>query len=261
MAARIQVRRDTLANWLVVNPILAQGEIGYILDSKEIVVGDGSTSFSNLPRFASGTSASTLLIVEQNVYNDLKTQLESTLNTTMDTKITDFMTQVSNYDLDLTSLVQTESFAPELILAVKNDEHTFLSWNEPYHKMEFDPTVGKFKFSRAQTNSEVRTGTIRPYTNLEGNLLSLIPRGTKLSESNYQGFSWSFQEPSTQLANEGIKDILVLNNVDISGPLSLFVNYQNESKNEIFWDISPQDANIAGFGWNSFEISTILEQY
>ena len=45
---RIQIRRDTLANWLAVDPILADGEIGYIKDSNNIKIGNGVNKFSQI---------------------------------------------------------------------------------------------------------------------------------------------------------------------------------------------------------------------
>jgi hypothetical protein len=45
---RIQIRRDTLANWLAVDPILADGEIGYIKDSNTIKIGNGVNKFSEI---------------------------------------------------------------------------------------------------------------------------------------------------------------------------------------------------------------------
>lgn len=49
----IQIRRDTLSNWGTVNPVLAQGEIGLILNSstsevEAFKIGDGTTAFSSL---------------------------------------------------------------------------------------------------------------------------------------------------------------------------------------------------------------------
>jgi hypothetical protein len=48
MAVRIQYRRDTIANWTSVNPILAQGEVGLELDTSKIKVGNGSTAWNSL---------------------------------------------------------------------------------------------------------------------------------------------------------------------------------------------------------------------
>lgn len=53
MSNKLQLRRDTAANWESANPVLAQGEVGAILDSKGKVVGqkigDGVTEWKELP--------------------------------------------------------------------------------------------------------------------------------------------------------------------------------------------------------------------
>ena len=46
-------RRDTLTNWINNNPILLDGELGFISINGEytqIVIGDGKRSFNNLPK-------------------------------------------------------------------------------------------------------------------------------------------------------------------------------------------------------------------
>lgn len=48
MAERIQLRRDTAANWEAANPVLAQGEPGYDLDNDILKVGDGETPWLDL---------------------------------------------------------------------------------------------------------------------------------------------------------------------------------------------------------------------
>lgn len=62
MAYIFQHRRDTLANWNAVNPVLADAEIGYILDlddqgkqkSSLYKIGDGRTAWKDLPLFGFG---------------------------------------------------------------------------------------------------------------------------------------------------------------------------------------------------------------
>lgn len=51
MSQIIQIRRDTAANWTSVNPILAQGEMGYETDDKKIKFGDGVTAWNSLAYF------------------------------------------------------------------------------------------------------------------------------------------------------------------------------------------------------------------
>lgn len=54
MAKQIQIRRDTSDNWTNTNPILAQGELGYEVDTNLLKIGDGLTAWTSLPYFSSG---------------------------------------------------------------------------------------------------------------------------------------------------------------------------------------------------------------
>lgn len=45
---RIQVRRDSAANWAAANPVLLVGEVGFETDTKRSKTGDGVLSWSNL---------------------------------------------------------------------------------------------------------------------------------------------------------------------------------------------------------------------
>ena len=50
---KILQRRDILANWISANPILLDGELGFIeIDGEytQMVIGDGKRSFNNLPK-------------------------------------------------------------------------------------------------------------------------------------------------------------------------------------------------------------------
>jgi hypothetical protein len=53
MASKIQIRRDTAANWTATNPTLAQGEPGLETDSNLVKYGDGTTAWVDLD-YASG---------------------------------------------------------------------------------------------------------------------------------------------------------------------------------------------------------------
>lgn len=49
MPSRIQLRRDTAANWASANPVLAAGEPGLEIDTALLKYGDGSTPWVDLP--------------------------------------------------------------------------------------------------------------------------------------------------------------------------------------------------------------------
>ena len=54
MAVRIQFRRGTSTEWSSVNPVLAEGELGFESDTKIIKFGDGVTAWNTLPVAAAG---------------------------------------------------------------------------------------------------------------------------------------------------------------------------------------------------------------
>lgn len=54
MSDKIQVRRDTTANWTSVNPVLFDGEIGYDKNIKAFKIGDGTTAWGSLPWSVNG---------------------------------------------------------------------------------------------------------------------------------------------------------------------------------------------------------------
>lgn len=56
------LRHGTLDQWLATNPVLALGELGFISDTNELVVGDGVTSFSDLKRFLNQSQVATTVV-------------------------------------------------------------------------------------------------------------------------------------------------------------------------------------------------------
>ena len=60
MADRIQVRRDTKANWEDVNPILAVGELGFEVDNNRLKIGNGVSAWKTLP-YITETDWSTII--------------------------------------------------------------------------------------------------------------------------------------------------------------------------------------------------------
>lgn len=56
MANKIQLRRDTAANWTSVNPILGAGEPGLETDTNKLKFGNGVNNWNDLPYFSPGSS-------------------------------------------------------------------------------------------------------------------------------------------------------------------------------------------------------------
>lgn len=49
MADRFQFRRDTAANWSLYNPVLMEGEVGFVTDDSTYKIGDGVKGWNTLP--------------------------------------------------------------------------------------------------------------------------------------------------------------------------------------------------------------------
>lgn len=82
MADRIQQRRDTAANWAAYNPILLEGEVGYVLDNpNQYKIGDGVHAWNDLPlRGYNGTIVQELgnsedAVMSQKAVTDLTSEL------------------------------------------------------------------------------------------------------------------------------------------------------------------------------------------
>ena len=115
MAAKIQIRRDTAANWTSVDPVLANGEMGLETDTGKFKWGNGSSAWTALAYFSPPAAAHTLGGAEHTLdtlanlnakisdatlvdtgdarFSDARTP---TAHTHPATDVTDFDTEVSN---------------------------------------------------------------------------------------------------------------------------------------------------------------------
>ena len=59
MATRIQIRRDTAANWTSNNPIIAEGEFAAETDTLKLKMGDGTSTWNVLDYFTQGDTGAT----------------------------------------------------------------------------------------------------------------------------------------------------------------------------------------------------------
>lgn len=94
MGNQIQVRRDSSTNWTTTNPVLAQGEIGYEIDTDKIKFGDGITSWNTLTYFSGEplSDAEIKIAYENNTDTNAFTDAEKT-------KL-DFITATGSVNLD-----------------------------------------------------------------------------------------------------------------------------------------------------------------
>lgn len=57
----IRIRRDLAQVWTANDPVLSIGEPGYEIDTRRMKIGDGVTSWNELPYFSTGAQEGALL--------------------------------------------------------------------------------------------------------------------------------------------------------------------------------------------------------
>jgi len=95
MAIRIQLRRDTAANWTSVNPVLKAGEFGIETDTLKVKVGNGTSTWTQISSYLNITPAQLATTVTSvNAYTD--TAVASLGNTAANTYVP--LSDVGNID-------------------------------------------------------------------------------------------------------------------------------------------------------------------
>jgi hypothetical protein len=125
MATKIQVRRDTSANWTILNPSLSSGEIGYETNTGKFKIGNGSSLWSALDYFLdssdlsgylTASSASTTYLTQASASTSYLTQAsasttyltQASASTTYQEKVEDVSDTEIGYLNGVTSLIQTQ---------------------------------------------------------------------------------------------------------------------------------------------------------
>lgn len=115
MAVRIQVRRDTSTNWAAANPILAEGEIGYISDLRQAKVGNGSDPFSTLEYLVSGSEAQLVALINQNTSSiQTEAQTRASADATLQSNINAEAAARAEADNELSGRIQNLENNPSL---------------------------------------------------------------------------------------------------------------------------------------------------
>jgi len=160
MANRIQLRRDTTANWNSVDPVLADGEPGYDIVTNEIRIGDGSTAWTGLSgnTISGGGGASTGNVT----FSDINVIGTSSLRLQPNVALDE-----SYIDIYLTSGpdIHIDTYSANLILGQDGSANVRLS------------TDGNVQI-RAEDGGSTSTWTFDP----DGNLR--LPAGGTITEAN-----------------------------------------------------------------------------
>jgi hypothetical protein len=96
-ASRIQLRKDTAANWTSAAPTLANGELGLDTDSQTIRVGNGTNTWSTLPVAALGNTQYKLLTSQDSITTAVQAQLFPSTNFKFDSN--------STYEIEISAVI------------------------------------------------------------------------------------------------------------------------------------------------------------
>lgn len=108
MATKIQVRRDTSANWTSTNPTLSSGEIGFETNTGKFKIGNGSSAWSALDYFLDSSDLSGYLTAAS----------ASTTYLTQASASTTYLTQASASTTYLTAT------SPQVVLSAVTSDYT-----------------------------------------------------------------------------------------------------------------------------------------
>jgi hypothetical protein len=119
MATKIQLRRDSAADWSILNVILSEGEVGFETDTNKFKIGNGSSVWSELEYFGgeidlSGyltiSSASSSYLTQASASSTYLTQVEGSEYLTQSSASSTYLTQASASSTYLTEVSLSTTF-------------------------------------------------------------------------------------------------------------------------------------------------------
>jgi hypothetical protein len=138
MAVRILLRKDLASVWTLVNPILADGEIGFEKDTTLAKVGDGTSTWTELPYSFTGSEGNPILLEHTFAFGD-----PSPLTIYVTTAI-----RISSIDVEIIEAFNGTS--PTISVGVTGDEEKYVqvSENNPSE-------IGRYQICPVSIESEV----------------------------------------------------------------------------------------------------------
>lgn len=175
---RIQVRRDTSANWTKNNPVLASGEPAYETDTGKFKIGDGSKNYTALPYQGGGSSEPPANMVTTDTDQDI-TGVKRFLSNRQDLskpaiKIGSYASGQDTYDggyiTSASGIFEIGSYY------ATNSKGGFLNINS---------TANSSIFKITSNNSNINPRLQLGLTNYEGEIYNDIAEGLCLSNRKY----------------------------------------------------------------------------
>ena len=133
MATKIQLRRDTSANWTSLNPTLSSGEIGYETNTGKFKIGNGSTLWSALDYFLDSSDLSGYLTASSASTTYLTQASASTTYLTQASASTEYLTQTSASTEYLTQTAASTTYLGKYLNIVeKSGSYTIVSGDQNF---------------------------------------------------------------------------------------------------------------------------------
>ena len=178
MATKIQVRRDTAANWTSANTVLSEGEIGYEIDTGYMKIGDGTTAWAALSYFS------------PNPVDDNTTYTYSVAQAGSDATMTLAGTDATN---DVVTLIA----GTQLTLTVAGDNVT----------VDVDPDLANYSNATSAFISDITAQAIGSLSDVD---VSAVANGSVLSYNSTSG-NWEAGDPAVSAISD-------LSDVDVTSP-------------------------------------------
>jgi hypothetical protein len=158
MATKIQVRRDSSADWTTINPVLSEGEIGFETNTGKFKIGNGSSAWSALDYFQANIDLSGYLTISSASTTYLTQASASTTYLAQSSASTTYLTQASasityqNKNIDIV----TKSEAYEI---ASGDENKLIQLSGSSSYTISIPTDATFNFAIGTQINLLNIGT------------------------------------------------------------------------------------------------------
>lgn len=244
MADRIQYRRDTAANWQSANPILLEGEVGYVTDNpNQYKIGDGVHYWNDLPlrgytgTISQGIGSDENAVMSQKILSNLIGLIEyPVFSTSEDYTVGD----VVNYDGKLYEFTadhakgawigtDAEDTSVRKVMEKKDTElERFVFGGEAY----FDETGNKFVVKNAL---EIIEGTDKSYR--------IEPQAIDFDINSFEG------------STEG----LLLFDIELNTVIFKPYTYKRTSKQVLFGVVRTDTKEVIYIVWSSIKLTVHKE--
>lgn len=268
MAIRIQLKRDTAANWTSFNPILRAGEVGIETDTQRLKIGDGTSTWSARPYI--NVLPSELTELSQDAVNSALSagngitkvydDAANTITISVDTSVIANKTYVDN------AVAGVLDSAPELLntlnelAAAINDDPTFfttVATNLTNHQADTTNIHGIADTAKLLTDDGTQTVTNKTISG-SANTLTNIPNSALVNPSiTINGFEIQLggtASYSTDNINEGTTNLYFTNeraqdavNTALNAGVALTKTY-DDNANTITIDLDNTAVTAGSYG-------------